>query len=66
MPLRFKNIKPLITFPDGIISVYAQLLLAGPESTRSMKMILDTGVPLMMLPPEKILAVGLKMLYLGR
>ena len=56
MPQRFKNTKPLITFPEGIISVYAQIV--GPKTSRSMKMILDTGASLTMVPPEKVLSIG--------
>ena len=58
MPQRFKNTKPLITFLEGIISVYAQIV--GPKTSRSMKMILDTGASLTMVPPEKVLAIGHK------
>ena len=58
MPLRFKNTKPLVSIPGGVISVYAQV--TGPASTRSMKMVLDTGASLTMVPPEKILAMGYK------
>ena len=49
MPLRFKNTKPLISIPEGIISVYAQI--SGPKTTRSMKMVLDTGASLTMVLP---------------
>jgi len=58
MPLHFKNTKPLVYLPEGIIPVYAQV--AGPDSVRSMKMVLDTGASLTMVPPEKIMAIGYK------
>jgi len=45
-------------FPDGIISVYAQLI--GPADKRTIKMALDTGASYTMVPPEKILAIGHK------
>ncbi len=58
MPQRFKNTKQLVHLPQGIISVYAQI--TGPDSIRSMEMVLDTGASLTMVPPEKIMAIGYK------
>ena len=56
MPQHFKNTKPIVAIPEGIISVYAQM--AGPKTSRSMKMVLDTGASLTMVPPEKVLSLG--------
>lgn len=51
-----KRSRPPIKVPEGIISVYTQI--TGPRATRTMKMALDTGASLTMIPPEKIIATG--------
>ena len=48
---------PLI-FPEGIIPVYAQII--GPRHKTTIKLALDTGASLTMIPPEKIIVTGHK------
>jgi predicted aspartyl protease len=47
-----------IELPEGIISVYTQII--GPKTRRTIKMALDTGASFTMIPAEKILATGHK------
>ena len=47
-----------IKLPEGIISVYTQIV--GPKAKRTIKMALDTGASFTMIPPEKIIAAGHK------
>lgn len=59
MPLHsMKKSKPPIKIPEGIISVYTQI--TGPRTKRIIKMALDTGASITMIPPEKIIAIGHK------
>ena len=51
-----KKHSSLIKLPEGIISVYTQIV--GPRAKRTIKMALDTGASFTMIPPEKIIAVG--------
>jgi len=48
---------PLI-FPKGIIPVYAQII--GPRHKTTIKLALDTGASLTMIPLEKIIVTGHK------
>lgn len=60
MPLPFsmpQHKTPLI-FPEGIIPVYAQII--GPRHKTTIKLALDTGASLTMIPPEKIIVTGHK------
>ena len=57
MPLHsMEKYSPTIKIPDGVISLYAQI--AGPNVKRTIKLALDTGASLTMIPPEKIIITG--------
>ena len=45
-----------IRIPGNIITLYSQIV--GPEDTKTLKMILDTGASYTMIPVRKAIAVG--------
>lgn len=53
-----KHKHPPIQIPDSIISLYAQII--GPKAKRTIKLALDTGASITMIPPEKIIVTGHK------
>lgn len=57
-PHSMKEYSPTIKIPKGIISLYAQIV--GHKTKRTIKLALDTGASLTMIPPEKIIITGHK------
>lgn len=53
-----RNKTPPIKIPQGIISVYSEI--QGPQTKQTIKMAVDTGASITMIPPEKIIATGHK------